>query len=142
MENVRQVKSYQRKNISWCENRRYARLHQASIKSRPRSNNLKSDDPLVVAEEIINVCETVERESPNTKVAISELTARQDSEELERKRITVNKTLRFFVKTRDWKIISQDNIDVTCLNGRKLHLNARGTINLAKDFKTYLINLH
>lgn len=52
-----------------------------TLKSSPDSvilhvgtNNLKNDDPNTVAEKIINLCETIVRESPTTKVATSELT--------------------------------------------------------------------
>lgn len=106
------------------------------------TNNLRSEEPQVVAEKIVNICEQIERNSPDTTIAVSELTARQDSSELEHKRVAVNKILRSFSKSRNWKIISHDNIDPSCLNGRKLHLNAHGTINLAKNFKNYLTNLY
>lgn len=106
------------------------------------SNNLRSDDSRSVAEEIVKTCEEIQHTSPGTKIAISELTTRQDSNELEQKRIDVNKILRSFAKTRDWKVIAHNNIDPSCLNKRKLHMNVRGTINLAKNFKNYLTNQH
>ena len=37
-----------------------------------------------------------------------------------------------------WKMISHEEINEISLNGRGLHLNKRGTVNLAKDFKQYL----
>jgi hypothetical protein len=106
------------------------------------TNNLRTDEPLDVAEKIVKICEQIETRSPKTTVAISELTARHDSIELDQKRKEVNKIIHSFAKSRNWKIISHENIDSNCLNKRKLHLNPRGTISLAKNFKNYLSNLN
>lgn len=118
-----------------------------SLKYRPDNiilhigtNNLRSNSPNQIAEEIVKLCEFIESESPMTKVAVSLLTTRQDSLELERKRLEVNKILCSFIKTRDWKLITHSNIDANCLNGRKIHLNAHGTILMAKNFKDYIVN--
>ena len=99
------------------------------------TNNLRTNDALAIAEEVVNLCESIERESPQTKLAISQLTVRQDSAELEQKRISVNKSLCSFVKSREWRIISHDNIDTTCLNERKVHLNFAGQLAKQKILK-------
>lgn len=61
---------------------------QPTLKSKPDTiilhagtNNLKTDDPHAVAEKLIKLCETVERESPDSMIAISELTHRTDSKD-------------------------------------------------------------
>lgn len=118
-----------------------------SIKHHPNhlilhvgTNDLKKDEPQEIAENIVKICELVERESPNTDIAVSELILREDSKALNDKRLSVNKILHSFAKTRDWKIISHHQIDTTSLNGRGLHLNRRGTALLAKDFSQHLTN--
>ena len=52
-----------------------------SIKCKPNNlilhvgtNNLKLNELIVIAEEIVKMCETIAHESPHTKVAISQLT--------------------------------------------------------------------
>lgn len=118
-----------------------------AIKSQPDNlilhvgaNNLKKDTPQDIAENIVTLCEMVEKDSPNTKIAVSELTLRQDSQELNEHRLSVNKILHSFARTRDWKVIKHEEIDGSSLNGRGLHLNRRGITNLARDFKQYLTN--
>ena len=120
-----------------------------SLKRKPKNfiihtgtNDLKSENPLTVAENIISLSEFIEKEYPETQLAISLLTTRQDSPDLEKKRLAVNKEIRSFARTRDLNIISHDNIDSTCLNERKLHLNIKGTLSLAKNFKKYVNNLN
>ena len=99
------------------------------------TNNVRFEEPQVVAEKIVKIYEQIEGKSPDTKITLSELTARQDSTELGQKRVAINKILCSFSKSRNRKFISHDNIDPSWLNGRKLHLNVRGTINLAKKLK-------
>lgn len=118
-----------------------------TIKSQPDNlilhvgtNNLKNSEPLEIAEAIVKICEKIEHSSPNTKIAVSELTIRKDSKELNEGRLAVNKILHSFAKTRDWKVIVHDKVDSSCLNGRGLHLNNRGILTLAKDFKQFLNN--
>jgi hypothetical protein len=105
------------------------------------TNNLRSNTPNEIAKEIEKICNIVEHDSPSTNIAISQLIVCQDSAELEQKRICVNETLSSLTKSRGWKLIIHNNIHTNCLNGRKVHLNNRGTINLAKNFKIYLDNL-
>ena len=69
------------------------------------TNNLRLDEPQQVAEKIVQICEQIEESCPKTIIVVSELTARQDSVELERKRFTVNKIIRSFSKSRSWKVI-------------------------------------
>ena len=89
-----------------------------TLKSSPDSvilhvgtNNLKNDDPNTVAEKIINLCETIVRESPTTKVAISELTPRTDAkDDVQEKVLKVNKRLRSFCRSRDLQTIPHATI--------------------------------
>jgi lipid A disaccharide synthetase len=76
-----------------------------------------------VAEKIVKICEQIEQRSPKTTVAVSELTARHDSIELDQKRKEVNKIIHSFARSRNWKVISHENINSNCLNKRKLHHN-------------------
>ena len=51
------------------------------------TNNLRIKDALVIAKEVVNLCESIERVSPQTKLAISLLTVCPDSAELEQERV-------------------------------------------------------
>ena len=105
------------------------------------TNNLRSNTPNEIAKEIEKICNIVNHDSPSTNIAISQLIVCQDSAELEQKRVCVNETLSSLTKSKGLKLIIHNNIDTNCLNGRKVHLNNRGTINLAKNYKNYLDNL-
>ena len=67
------------------------------------TNNLRTDEPLDVAEKIVKICEQIEQRSPKTIVAISELTARHDSIELDQKRKEFNSA--FF---KDSSVVGQN----------------------------------
>ena len=99
-------------------------------------------NPKLSLKNFVKISEQIERKSPDTKMAVSELIALQDYTELEQKCVAVNKILRPLSKSRNRKLTSYDNIDPSSLNGQKLYLNIRGTINLAKIFKNYINNLN
>ena len=106
------------------------------------TNNLEKDEVNVVTDKIVNVCQLIEQELPECEIAISELTPRNDSPALESNRKEVNKSLKAFCRTRDWSVISHNNISETGLNSRGLHLNRRGISTLARDFNTFIREKH
>ena len=99
------------------------------------TNDLKNNEARNVAEKIVKLCEFIEEKSSNAQVWISELTPRSDSEENNKLRDVVNKVLRSLSSTRDWKVISHSDMTTSCLNSRGIHLNARGTTVLDRNFK-------
>ena len=86
------------------------------------TNNLKTDVSHAVDDKTISVCEYVEQELPDYKIAMSELTQRQDSPSLESARKEVNKSLKAFCRTRDWNVIPH-TVTKAGLNSKGLHLN-------------------
>lgn len=86
------------------------------------TNNLKTDVSHAVNDKIISVCEYIEQELPDYKIAMSELTQRQDSPLLESARKEVNKSLKAFCRTRDWNVIPH-TVTEAGLNSKGLHLN-------------------
>lgn len=102
------------------------------------TNDLKNEEPREVSEKVVKVCEFIEKKSPNTEIVISELTPRSDSENANKSSCEVNKILRSFNRTRDWKFISHSDMNTGCLNSRGVHLNSRGTSVLARNIKLYI----
>ena len=100
------------------------------------TNNLEKDEASEFSNKIVTVCQLIEEELPECEIAISELTVRNYSPALESRRKEVNKSLKAFCRTRDWRVISH-NISETGLNSRGLHLNRRGTAALAR----YVMNV-
>lgn len=101
-------------------------------------NDLRNEEPKEVAENVVKLCEFIEKKSPNTQILISELTPRNNSEATNKSRDEVNKILRSFNRTRDWQIISHSDMNTGCLNTRGVHLNSRGTSVLARNLKSYI----
>lgn len=102
------------------------------------TNNLMTDNPTVVAEKIVDLCTEVENNLPNCSVAISELISRDDDDSLNHKVSQVNKVLRTFCKSRDWILISHNDITKDHLNSKGLHLNKNGISQLAKTFNNHV----
>ena len=105
------------------------------------TNNLISNSPTEIVDCLVNICTDIEKELPETSLAISELVVRSDNQDLNAKISQVNKSLRAYCKSRNWSVISQVNVDKTCLNSRGLHLNRKGVGILASNFNTYIKSL-
>ena len=99
------------------------------------TNDLKGEEPQQVAEKIVNLGLSIERETPSTKLTLSGIINRSDDQGLNRKVPKVNKALRSFCNSNGWKFLSNENIDTSCLNSGGLHLNRRGVYKLAGNFR-------
>ena len=62
------------------------------------------------------------------------LTQRSDEESLKRKVKDCNKVLKTFCNQNGWGFVEHLNIDETCLNNYKLHLNKKGIAILTSNF--------
>lgn len=102
------------------------------------TNNVKDENPSDVAEKIVKLCEFIEQKSPKTKIAVLELTPRNDSKKASIASEEINKILRSFSRSRDWQMIPHPDMNLSSLNSRGIHLNTRGTSLLARDFKSYI----
>ena len=74
---------------------------------------------------------------PNAKVGISGITIRNDIES-SGKMADVNNKIKEMCIRHNYTFIHHKNINGSCLNGSKLHLNAKGTALLAVDFINFL----
>ena len=70
--------------------------------------------------------------APETQLTISSLT-RLDEDSLTKKVTGCNKVLRTFCNQNGWGFVPHPNINESCLNNRKLHLNKKGIAFLASN---------
>ena len=78
--------------------------------------------------------------SPNTNVTISAITQRSDKESLKRKVKDCNKVLKTFSDQNGCGFVEHLNIDETCLNNYKLHLNKKDIAILASNFVNNIVH--
>eukprot|EP00112_Aurelia_sp_Birch-Aquarium-sp1_P023218 Seg683.3 transcript_id=Seg683.3/GoldUCD/mRNA.D3Y31 product="hypothetical protein" protein_id=Seg683.3/GoldUCD/D3Y31 len=88
------------------------------------TNNLRSATPEEVASKMISLAFEVKKEIND--VAISSIIRRTDSDDLERKRMHVNKLVRADLLGTGMKFIEHDNIQDNHLDRWGLHLNYQG----------------
>ena len=74
------------------------------------------------------------------KLSFSGIVARGDTNKKEDIVITNNRFEKY-CKGNEFFFINNSNIDVSCLNKRKLHLNRKGTHYLAKNFRKHVFNI-
>ena len=104
------------------------------------TNDLRDSSPRTVAEKLVDVGNLVSSSSPNAKVTISALTQRFDEESHGRKVTECNKIIKSFCNQNGWGLVQHQNIDLSCVNGHKLHFNRKGIAILASNFVNYLTN--
>ena len=80
-----------------------------------RTNNIKSEEPRVVAEKIVKLCSQIQSESPKTKVTISSIICRSD-DSLNVKIKDTNKILNQFAKQNHWTWLFNSKISKEHLN--------------------------
>ena len=117
---------------------------QPTIEKRPDrvclhigTNDLKSNDPDVVADNIRKLAQRVE-DSCGAEISVSELTTRNDTFKGAAKQ--VNKQLADYCKQNDWNLIRHQNISIKSLNRGGLHLTKSGNELLFKNFVKHLKN--
>ena len=98
------------------------------------ANDLKTNSARSTAESIVDLASWTASERPTTTISISEVTTREDQDGLGGKVKEVNKILKKFCRQNEWQLISHNNIDESCLNRSKLHLNKKGTGLIAANF--------
>ena len=121
---------------------------QPSLAKKPKAiilhvgtNDLKtSSSARNVAEKIVDLGNIIATNSPNTSVTISAITQRSDEESLKIKVKDCNKVLRTFCNQNGWGFVEHLNIDETCLNNYKLHLNKKGIAILASNFVNNIVH--
>ena len=86
---------------------------------------------------MVNIARAVKTKFPNAKIGVSAITHREDID-LTTKLSDVNSRLKVLSERNDFVFIDNAIIDNTCLNGSKLHLNAKGSSLLATQFIAFL----
>ena len=104
------------------------------------TNDLKTQSARSTAESIVDLTNWCSVECPSAKIAVSELTTRQDQECLDRKVSEVNKILKKFCHQNGWQFLSHPNIDSSSLNRSKLHLNKKGVGLIASNIIKFINN--
>ena len=98
------------------------------------TNDLKTSSARNTAESIVDLAQWLETLLPFAKISLSELTCRDDFEGSKHKVAETNKILGKFCQQNKWNVISHLNIDESCLNRSRLHLNKKGTGLLSSNF--------
>jgi len=68
------------------------------------TNNLRNEGPQQIAEKIVDLGNAIERETLSTKVTVSSLILRKDDDQLNRKVIKVNNSVRTFCSSKGWEL--------------------------------------
>ena len=102
------------------------------------TNDLKDHDRGQVANEILNLANTIVSKCPDMKVSISSLTCRNNSVNV--KVGKVNKLLLSICHENEWGYIAHTNITSEDLLRGGLHLSGQGTKKLAANFIKHIRN--
>ena len=102
------------------------------------TNDLKAKTPEAIVNAAADIGESITQQNKDIKVTFSEIITRADDESLTRKVNLYNSLLAKLCIERNWKLISNNNINKSNLNSYGLHLNKNGTSILAKNFKNFL----
>ena len=104
------------------------------------TNSLReSSSPTACAQETIELARSAKNSSSDTDIVISNLIPRSDDSELSSQVSAVNSTLRKLCAKSQWKLIDHSNINADShLNRSGLHLNSRGTAQLARNFMDFI----
>ena len=101
------------------------------------TNDLKSKEPNMVADAIVDLAREIEN-SCDAEIVLSEITTRNDAHGDAVK--TVNRRLKQFCRQNGWKLINHANITHNGLNKGGLHLNREGNDSLYRNFVNFLGN--
>ena len=107
------------------------------------TNDLKRKTPQQIAGSISTLCQEITKESPNTKIVLSEIITRSDDSSLVPKIKELNGKLSQVCQNNKWGLLNHNNITAADhLNPYGLHLNKQGSAKLAKNIIEYFKNLN
>ncbi len=98
------------------------------------TNDLTRKDGPNTTDTIEEIISDAKEQSPHTKILISTLTTRRYHEGMSKKVESMNKSSKELAKELGVLIINNDNVDVSCLSPRRLHLNKKGVSTIAGNF--------
>ena len=91
------------------------------------------------AKKPVSAVKEADKDSP-VKIVFSSIINRED-EDLKDKINSVNNILKNYCNSADMEFLDNSNIDGSCLNRGKLHLNRKGTAALAKNLYRFVRSL-
>ena len=99
------------------------------------TNDLQSNCNIVKkAKKLVSAVKEVDKDN-SIKIAFSS-TINLEDEDFKDKIMDVNNKLKSYCNSAGMDFIDNSNIDLSCLNRGKLHLNRKGTAALAKNFNS------
>ena len=101
------------------------------------TNNISADSAEVCLKKIESLVLKTQSKFPDSKIGVSGITMRLDIEVGQNIK-QVSKKLEDLSKNHNVSFIDNSNINNTCLNGGKLHLNPKGSAFLATNFIRFL----
>lgn len=102
-----------------------------------RTNDLTTESVDLCASTILKLARKTRSKFKDSKIGISSLIHREDIN-VSPKIDAVNGKLRELANEEDFDYIDNSQIDGSCLNGSKLHLNAKGSAYLACNFIKFI----
>ena len=105
------------------------------------TNDLKSLSPKSIADSLLNLATQVKQDSPNTRVGISSLLVRNDSDALLAKAKQVNVLLNEYCIRNKLAFLDNSNISTKHLNSKGLHLNKHGSWVLQENLRKFANNV-
>ena len=104
------------------------------------TNDLQNNCNIVKkAKKLVSAVKEVDKDN-SIKIAFSSIINRED-EDFKDKINDVNNKLKSYCNSAGMDFIDNSNIDGSCLNRGKLHLNRKGTAALAKNFCRFVGSL-
>ena len=91
------------------------------------TNNMTTDTANECASKIEQLCSTVKMIYPNARIGVAGLTERNDVS-IHDKLLVVNSKIKEMCALNKYSFIHHVNIDRSCLNKSKIHLNAKGPL--------------
>ena len=104
------------------------------------TNNLRKDDGKSVADGIINLAQSIQRQCPDIEIVVSGIITRSDDVSASSKVREANELVKTMCNQNDWNFIPNTNIKSKHLNARGLHLNRSGSLLLQNNFKLAIKN--
>ena len=105
------------------------------------TNNVPTDSADLCVSKMQKLALRAQNKFPNSKIAISSVTHRDDIN-MSAKIVGINGMFKEMAKNKGFAFIDNSNIDSTCINGSKLHLNAKGSAYLATNFIKFIRPKH
>ena len=104
------------------------------------TNNLRKDDGKSVADGIISLAQSIQRQCPDIEIVVSGIISRSDDVSASSKVRETNELVKTMCNQYDWNFIPNTNIKSKHLNARGLHLNRSGSLLLQNNFKLAIKN--